>query len=125
MLISNKPSILIVDDDLAILSVFRRIFERKGYSVTIAEKGEQAVKKLTANKFDIALIDFTLQDMEGTTLLPIIKKSSPKTLRIMLTGKLTAKDTAKEAQVFLQKPVDPEKLLSIINTKIRNMNSEE
>ncbi len=124
MLISNKPSILIVDDDLAILSVFRRIFERKGYSVTIAEKGEQAVTKINTKQFDIALIDFVLQDMEGTTLLPIIKKNSPKTLRIMLTGKAIKNEYAKEAQVFLQKPIDPQKLLSIIDTKLKCIDAE-
>ena len=125
MLITNKPAILIVDDDLAILKVFRRIFERKGYTVTLATEGKEALEKLHMEQFDVALVDFGLPDMEGTKLLPEIQKSSPKTLKIMLTGKTFLEDQVKDADAFIGKPVNPEKLLSIIDTKIRDRTLEE
>ena len=121
----GKPSILIVDDDTAILRTFKRIFERNGFCVTIADKGKQAMENLNTNHYDVALIDFSLPDMEGTNLFPIIKASSPKTLRIMLTGKTGLQNGLEEAQVFLGKPVDPVKLLSLIDTKLRNLESEQ
>ena len=124
MFISGKPSILIVDDDTAILHIFTKIFERKGYKVTVAEKGKEAMEKLSINHYDVALIDFALPDMEGNKLFPLIKNASPKTLRIMLTGKTWLQGSIEGADVFVGKPINPEKLLSIIDTKLKNRDSE-
>ena len=88
MFIASKPSILIVDDDKSILNIFTKIFQRKGYFVTVAEKGQEAIEKIGLGDYDIALIDLSLPDMEGDTLFPLIKNSSPKTLKIMLTDTL-------------------------------------
>lgn len=125
MYLQKKPAILIVDDDVSILRVFRRIFESKGYTVTVAEKGCDALEKLHSGRFDVALVDFGLPDMEGTRLLPEIQKKSPGALRIMLTGKTHLESQVKDADVFIGKPVNPEKLLSIIDTKIRDKALEE
>jgi DNA-binding response OmpR family regulator len=122
--ISGKPSILIVDDDTAILHVFTRIFERKGYYVTVAERGKEAIEQLSINHYDVVLIDLALPDMEGNKLFPLIKNESPKTLRIMLTGKTWLQGSIDGADVFVGKPVNPEKLLSIIDTKLKNRDSE-
>jgi two-component system, OmpR family, response regulator len=122
--ISGKPSILIVDDDKAILKVFTKIFQRRGYNVTVAEKGAEAVQKLSNNCYDVALIDLGLPDMEGTTLFPIIKNSSPQTLRIMLTGKTWLQDSIDGADAFVGKPVNPEQLLSLIETKLKSAEIE-
>jgi DNA-binding NtrC family response regulator len=120
----NKPAILLVDDDLSILHAFRRIFERKGYTVMVAEKGKDAIQQLNRNHFDVAVIDFGLPDMEGTKLFPIIEQSWPKTLKIMLTGKTHLANAVEGVDEFLGKPLNPEKLLSIIDTKLRNRNME-
>ena len=113
-----KPSILIVDDDLAILRCFSRIFERKGYSVTVAERGREALEKLSVNHYDVALIDLCLPDMEGAELFPVIQSKSPNTLKVMLTGK-TCSPSSMGADVFLGKPIAPDKLLSIIDIKLK------
>lgn len=119
---SNKPSILIIDDDPGILSVFSRIFQRKGYTVTVAAKGKDAIEKLNSNRYDVALVDFRLPDMEGTDLFPLIQHTSPSTVKIMLTGK-PLQDIA-GADVLVGKPVAPDALLSIIDCKLRNRNIE-
>ena len=124
MFVAVKPSILIVDDDIAILRVFTKIFQRKGYSVTVAIKGKEAIQKLSINHYDVALVDLVLPDMEGNELFPLIKNSSPKTLTIMLTGKTGLQDSFEGADAFVGKPVNPDKLLSIINTKLQNRDTE-
>ena len=53
----------------------------------MAEKGKEAIEKLSLNQYDVALVDLVLPDMEGAELFTLIKNASPKTLRIMLTGK--------------------------------------
>ncbi len=116
--VSSKASILIVDDDVAILHVLRRIFQNKGYIVTVAEKGTEAIEKLSANKYDVALIDLALPDMEGDKLFPFINNISPETVKIMLTGNKELRDSIEGADVFIEKPVAPDKLLSIISSKL-------
>ncbi len=118
MFVSSKASILIVDDDVAILHVFSRIFQNKGYIVTVAKKGTEAIEKINANKFDVALVDLGLPDMEGDKLFPFINSISPQTVKIMLTGKIELRDSIEGADVFIEKPVAPEKLLSIINSQL-------
>lgn len=120
----TRPAILIVDDDLAILRTFTRIFEIKGYSVTVAEKGREALEKLRLRRFDVALVDFGLPDMEGTVLFRAIEKSSPKTVKIMLTGKTQLQDTVQGVDAFVGKPVDPERLFGIIE-KLKDLEAEK
>lgn len=116
----NKSAILLVDDDVSILNVFKRIFESKGYVVTVAEKGKEAIEQLNKRKFDVAVVDFGLPDMEGVKLFPIIQQKWPKTLKIMLTGKTQFAGEVHDVDAFLGKPVNPEKLLSIIDTKLKD-----
>lgn len=124
LFIPNKPTILIIDDDTAILRTFTRIFQRNGYVVTVAAKGSEAIEKLNGARFDVALIDFRLPDMEGTELFPLIQKTSPKTIKIMLTGNAALVNCAENVDALLGKPVNPEKLLSTINNKLKNRDIE-
>ncbi len=124
MSIPSKPSILIIDDDAAILHVFSRIFQRKGYFVSVAQRGKEAIEKLSVNSYDVALIDLQLPDMEGTQLFPVIRKASPRTLKIMLTGKMPFGENVEGTDVLLKKPIQPELLLSVIDSRLKNNNIE-
>jgi DNA-binding NtrC family response regulator len=124
LFIANKPSILIIDDDKAILNAFRRIFQRKGYYVAVAEAGREAAEKISSNHYDIALIDLCLPDMEGTALFPLIQRTSPNTVKIMLTGKAQMKNSIEGADVLLEKPIAVDKLLSVIDSKLKTLNLE-
>lgn len=124
MFIDGKPSILIIDDDTAILRVFSRIFQRNGYSVTAVEKGKDAIEKISSNHYDIALIDLCLPDMEGTELFPLIRNTSPNTLKIMLTGTNPFQNSIEGADALLGKPILPNKLLSLIDDRLKNRNLE-
>jgi DNA-binding response OmpR family regulator len=124
LFIDFRPSIIIIDDDAAILHVFSRIFQRNGYSVTAVERGEEAIEKIIINRYDVALIDLCLPDMEGTDLFPLIQNTSPDTLKIMLTGKDLLQNSIEGADALLRKPISPDKLLSIIDSKLRDRNME-
>ena len=90
----------------------------------MAKKGAEAIEKLSHSRYDVALVDLALPDMEGTELFPLIKKSSPKTVRIMLTGKTWIENSIAGADAFVGKPVNPEKLLSIIDSELKNREAE-
>ncbi len=121
---NSQPSILIIDDDTAILRTLSRIFQRNGYAVTVAEKGIEAIEKISSNHYDVALIDLCLPDMEGTDLFPLIDNTSPNTLKIMLTGKLLSQNSIEGADALLGKPIPPDRLLSIIDSNLKNRNIE-
>jgi DNA-binding NtrC family response regulator len=124
LFIASKPSILIIDDDTAILRTFTKIFQRKGFCVTVAEKGKEAIEKIIRNHFDVALIDLCLPDMEGTELFPVIYRTSPNTVKIMLTGKMLMQNSIEGADALLGKPITPDELLSVIDSKLKNRNIE-
>ena len=124
MFIASKPSILIIDDDTAILRTFTRIFQRKGFCVAVAEKGKEAIEKICCNHFDVALIDLCLPDMEGTELFPLIRSTSPGTVKIMLTGKMLMRNNIEGADALLGKPIAPDELLSLIDSKLKDRNME-
>jgi len=124
LFIANKPSILIIDDDLSILRTFSKIFERKGYLVVVAAKGAEAIEKLRGRRFDVALVDLCLPDMEGTDLFPLIQDSSPSVFKIMLTGRASEQASSRGADALLGKPIRPDELLSLIDSRLKDRNME-
>jgi len=80
------PKILVIDDDEGIRKVLFSILKDKGYEVDTAKDEEEAIEKTKNNFFNLALIDIRLPDMECTELLRILKNSTPKMIKIILTG---------------------------------------
>ncbi|MGA1863569.1 MAG: sigma 54-interacting transcriptional regulator [bacterium] len=83
-------SILIVDDDrLSRSSMLRNLqndSQEMGYAVKGSENGFQALDMLDTESFDLVLTDLLMPDMDGIELLKQIKKRSPKTVVIIITG---------------------------------------
>ena len=78
--------ILIVDDDKDVLDSFREILELEGFKVDTAETGGEAVEKSKTSFYNLALLDIRLPDMEGTELLTKMRETTPKMIKIMVTG---------------------------------------
>jgi DNA-binding NtrC family response regulator len=118
----NGKSVLVVDDDRSILRTFTRILQRAGFLADTAENGKEALAKIHARSYDVALIDVILGDSNGLDLLPKIEEKSPKTVKIIMTGAASEKKAEaceNGADAFLTKPVNPEMLLSIFREKLK------
>jgi DNA-binding response OmpR family regulator len=116
----EKKRILVVDDDVNILRVFRSILEKEGYIVETAETGKVAFKKIKNENFDVWLVDVKLPDMDGTDLLR--KKANSKAIKIIVTG-FSSEEVGKKAadygaDDFLVKPVKPEELLATVRERL-------
>ena len=115
-------TVLLVDDDRSILRTFARILQRAGFQTETAENGEEALKKIQTNSYDIALIDIVLGDSNGLDLLPKIKETSPNTIKIMITGADTNERRGEAckngADAYLTKPVTPEELLNVFQENL-------
>ncbi|MBS7651065.1 MAG: response regulator [Candidatus Bathyarchaeia archaeon] len=125
----DKKRILVVEDDQTILKSIREILELEGYIVDTAERGEEAVKKSETNLYNLALIDIRLPDMDGTKLLSMLKETTPKMSKIILTGYPSMESAIeavnKGADGYLVKPIDMETLLSKVKDQLRRQDEEE
>ena len=116
----DKNRILVVDDDVNILRVFRSILEKAGYSVETAETGKGALELIQKKNFNVFLLDVKLPDMDGTELLLKIPNDS-EPVKIIVTGfsseELGKKAADYGAEDFLVKPVKPEELLAAVKRR--------
>ena len=114
--------ILIVDDDENIRNTLKAILEDEDYVVDTAVTGGEAIQKTQKTAYNIALLDIRLPDMEGIELLKLIKDTVPKTRKIMLTGYPSMQNAIaalnKNADAYLIKPIDIEKLLATVKNQL-------
>jgi DNA-binding response OmpR family regulator len=117
----------VIDDDQSIRTTLAAILQNEGYDVDTAETGKEAIKKSNSDLYSVALIDFRLPDMEGTELLTALRETTPKTVKIMVTGYPTLQNAIecvnKHADAYFTKPVDYDNLLSTIRELIRKQQS--
>jgi DNA-binding NtrC family response regulator len=83
---SDSAKILVIDDDESVRKVLASALEDEGYSVDTAENGTEAIRKCNVNFYNLALVDIRLPDMEGTKLLTEMKETTPKMVKIIVTG---------------------------------------
>ena len=120
---NSKKRILVIDDDKSILRTFTRILQKNGYDIEVAETGKEAIEKSKKNRYDLALIDIRLPDMDGTDLLIKLQKTMEDAVKIMITGfpslETGVKALDEGADAYLVKPVKPEELIALIDEKLK------
>ncbi|NJD64511.1 MAG: response regulator, partial [Chloroflexi bacterium] len=104
--------VLVVDDDPVVGKSFDRVLSGKGYAVITASDGEEALKKLAAEDYDVVYTDIKMPGMSGLDVAERVKAERPWTPVVIITGYGTAENEAraKAAGVssFLHKPLSPE-----------------
>jgi len=78
--------ILVVDDNNVLLIVISKMLSRLGYEVSSADSGENGLRIILKNRFDIVLSDYEMPGMDGIAFACSIKKSSPRTRVVIMTG---------------------------------------
>jgi two-component system response regulator AtoC len=126
--LDKNARILIVDDDESIRKTMTAILEDEGYMVDSASSGKEAIQKTNNTQYNLALLDIRLPDMEGIELLKLMKESVPRTRKIMVTGYPSMQNAIgalnKNADAYLVKPVDVEKLLDMVVEQLRLQEEE-
>ena len=82
---TEQIKVLMVDDEKRFRETTRKILEKKGFDVILAENGEQAMEKLEQQP-DVVVLDIKMPGMDGHETLNRIKKIKPNLPVIMLTG---------------------------------------
>lgn len=69
----NKLNILVVDDDITSLELFKEILEFRGHNVTAVNEGVRCISNLQNNYYDIIFLDYHIGDIDGVDLADCIK----------------------------------------------------
>jgi DNA-binding NtrC family response regulator len=115
---NTKAKLLFVDDEERIVNLLRTMF-RNDYDVHTATSGVQALEIIAKHEIDVIVSDQRMPAMVGTELLSLVRKRSPATMRILLTGysDLTAIiGSVNEGEIFrfINKPWDNSEIKGII-----------
>ncbi len=109
---STLKKILVVDDDPVIGKSFDRVLAGKGYAVITAADGEEALRKLSTESYDVVFTDIRMPGMSGLEVAERVKASQPWLPVVIVTGYGTgdneARATAAGVAGFLRKPLSPD-----------------
>ena len=118
-----NTKILMVDDQTGPLELIKNYLSRRGYSITTALSGEEALSKIKENRPDIIFLDICMQGMDGIITLKAIKDLDKSIIVIMTSGN-DDRETIKEtielgANGYLVKPFNLKKLEETILNNIQ------
>lgn len=115
--------VLVVEDNLKLGSVLRRLFEDEAMSHAIVTSARAALEALQTESYDVLVLDWMLPDMDGVTLCAELRRSGSRLPILMLTarGELRDKIVGFESGVddYLVKPFDVEELLLRLRALVR------
>jgi signal transduction histidine kinase/ActR/RegA family two-component response regulator len=129
----NGKRVLVVDDDMRNIFAIASVLEARGMKVGYAENGKQAIKMLERDDqpYHLVLMDTMMPEMDGLEATSVIRANDRfRDLPIIsLTAKAMKGDREKCIQAgasdYITKPVDPEKLLSLMHVWLHRVRSKE
>lgn len=119
----EAASILLVDDDPAVLRAVGRSLRSRGYAVVTAQNGEEATRQIGENTFDVILSDIGMPGINGIQLLREVREHDLNVPIILITGE-PAVETAVQALEYgafhyLTKPIGNDALEAVLEKAVR------
>lgn len=116
----NTANILLVDDEVAFVEAMVKRLTKRGYDVSFAHSGQDALQILRDNKrIEVVVLDIRMPGLDGIETLQAIKKDFPRTEVILLTGHATVETAVQGmkmgARDYLLKPCDFDELILKVN----------
>lgn len=120
----NKPNILFVDDEQAILDSIHRAFRKykSEWNLYFVDNAKSALEYCAKNSVDVVVTDMCMPEMDGAELLQKLRKDFPDTIRIVLTGHADQDmilRTVMSAHQYLTKPYQNDLLKSQIGESLK------
>ena len=124
-----KDKILVADDEQSMREFLDIMLKKEGYKVSLASNGEEVVKVVENDLFDLILLDIRMPKLDGISALKKIKANSPETIVIMITAYASA-DTAIKAMKegaydYITKPFKVEEIKLIIKNALEKKNLQK
>lgn len=125
-----RPRILLVDDEQSILDSLYRFCRQRKWDALRANSGLEGLELLATEEVDIIVSDMRMPNMDGAEFLAKAKVSSPRSVRILLTGYADMEaviSAVNEAKIYnyLNKPWDDNMLESVINSALDFKSKED
>lgn len=116
-----KPVVVCVDDEPAILSALRRLLRKEPYQVLTTEKPDEAVTWVIARNARVLIADQRMPSMSGLDVLELVRRCSPSTVRVMLSGQtdltgVLTKTRMEAIECLVRKPWDDEELRTALRS---------
>ncbi len=115
-----KDSILLVDDDPETVWALGRYFTRAGFPVTTCGDGEEAISVLESRHFDTVITDIQMPRLNGLALVDWLRRNRSGTRVVVITAfggpSIRHLSVSKGAVLYLEKPVDPDLLVSALSS---------
>jgi DNA-binding response OmpR family regulator len=118
--------ILVVDDDENILRLEKTILEQRGFDVTTAGSGTQALELAGEGRFDLILLDVMMPELDGFAVCRKLKEDARlKDIPVIFLtakggGDALAEGFESGAVMYINKPFTANKLLTIVNTMLES-----
>ncbi|MBW2569108.1 MAG: response regulator [Deltaproteobacteria bacterium] len=111
-----KHKVLLVDDEEIMIKYLSRLLIKRGFDITTAMNGNEALEKIKKQDFIVVLLDVLMPGLDGIDTLREIKKIRPLTEVIMLTGHASVQVAMQGMKLgafdYLMKPFDQDKLVA-------------
>jgi two-component system, NtrC family, response regulator HydG len=121
---ASAPTLLVVDDEQAILHVLRDVAERVGFNVVTCASGGEALDHLREHHADIAAVDLRMPDIGGLDVLRAIREADPDCHVILMTGAATIESAVEAVKLgavdYLTKPLDFQRFRELLATVREN-----
>ena len=121
----KKHCLLVVDDDPTVRAAIKRIFEKEGYKVIVAEDGTELVKHLDIEPVELILLDIKLPWVDGFELCRLLKQHDyyKDVPIVFLTAKTSEMDKKRGFDVgghdYLTKPFNIKEVTATVKTLLR------
>ena len=126
---AHLKTILLVDDEINVLSALKRLLRRDGYNILSTTSAAEAFEILATNRVGVIVSDQRMPEMNGTEFLAQVKEIYPNTMRMVLSGYTelqSVTDAINRGAIykFLTKPWDDEQLRANIAEAFRRLQVE-
>jgi DNA-binding response OmpR family regulator len=124
----KKPTVLVVDDDVRILRMIKRVLELEGYQASVATSGEAAMAAFERDMPELVLLDIMMPDIDGYTVCKRIREFSRVPI-IMVTAKGDDKEKVTGLNIgaddYITKPFSAGELAARVRAVLRRSNADE
>ncbi|XVN15752.1 EAL domain-containing protein [Pseudomonas corrugata] len=120
----TSSTLLLVDDDLGVLSSLKRLLRHENYLILTATSAQEALKLLAEHQVGVIIVDQHMPGMNGTELLARIRTMHPHTVRMVLSGSAAVDNVTEainrgEIYRFLTKPWQEAELIETVRESFR------
>jgi signal transduction histidine kinase len=128
-MVPTKAKILVVDDEPNVLLTTQAILQQEGYDVEAIRQGKAALESIRQRHYDLVLTDLKMPEVDGLAVLAEVRKCSPLTVTVMMTGYGSVDSAFEAVQLgayeYLLKPIEVDDLKQAVRRSLERKRFSE